>query len=161
MKQIGWLCVCGCVMIALIGCSKKQDAPKEVKACDVMPQQDVQAIFGGAAKVDVAGGTANKCCADVSGMKLCATISRGVAGLSARDKFNVYIAEMTGKYPGQPINPEGIANVGDSAAWVANVGELFVFKGNVLLSLTANPPDKANGEQMKKLAEKAVPRLPQ
>ena len=161
MKPIGWLGLCGCLLLSLSACSKKQEVPKEVKAGDVMPQQDVQAIFGGAANVDAAGGTAEKCCADVSGMKLCATISRGVAGLSARDKFNVYIAEMTGKYPGQPINPEGIAGLGDSAAWVANVGELFVFKGNVRLSLTANPPENAKIDQMKKLAEKVVPRLPQ
>ena len=161
MKRIGWLCVCGCLLLSLSACSKKQEAPKEVKACDVIPQQDVQAIFGSAAKVDTAGGTVNKCCADVSGMKLCASISRGVAGLSARDKFNVYIAEMTGKYPGQPINPEGVASLGDTAAWVANVGELFVFKGNVLLSLTASPPENAKLDQMKKLAEKALPRLPQ
>ncbi|GAK54541.1 hypothetical protein U14_05828 [Candidatus Moduliflexus flocculans] len=161
MKRIRWVCVCGCLLLSLSACSKKQEVPKEVKACDVIPQPDVQAVFGGAAKVDTTGGTANKCCADVPGMKLCATIARGIAGLSARDKYNVYVAELTGKYPGQQILPEGVADLGDTSGWLANVGELFVFKGNVLLSLTANPPEKATLAQMKALAEKAVPRLPQ
>ena len=161
MKQIGWVCLCGCLLLSFSACSKKQDAPKAVKACDVMPQQDVQAIFGAAAKVDAAGGTAEKCCADVKGMKLCASISRGIAGTSGRDKFQLHVVEMVGKYPGQPINPEEVAGIGDPAGWVANVGEFFTFKGNVLLRLTANPPDKATLDQMKKLAEKAVPRLPQ
>jgi len=160
MRRIGWLCLCGCLVFSCSACSKKQEPPKEVKACDVIPQPDVQAVFGGAAKVDTTGGTANKCCADVSGMKLCATIARGIAGASARDKFQIYVVEMVAKYPGQSISPEEVAGVGDSAAWVANVGELFVFKGNVRLSLTANPPEQATLPQMKALAEKAVPRLP-
>ncbi len=161
MKRIGWVCVCGCLLISLAGCSKKQDAPKTVKACDLLPQQEVQVIFSRVTKVDTAGGTAEKCCADVQGMTLCALISRGIAGLSPRDKFQLHLAEMTGKYPGQPINPESVDGIGDTAAWVANVGEFFVFEGNVLLRLTANPPENAKLEQMKKLAQKSLPRLPQ
>ena len=127
---------------------------------DLVTPQELQSVFGAAAKVNTAAATPEKCCADAQGASVCVWLSRGIAGTSTRDKSQLHVVEMVGKYPGQPILPVGVAGLGDTAGWVENVGELFVFKGNVLLRVTVNPPDRATFEQVKTLAEKAAPRLP-
>lgn len=160
MKRITWLIIGMSMFGCLTGCSKKQEPPKAAQACDLVTPQEFQAAFGAAAKVNTAAATPEKCCADAQGASVCVWLSRGIAGTSTRDKSQLHIVEMTGFYPGQPINPVGVAGLGDTASWVENVGELFVFKGNVLLRVTVNPPERATLAQVKALAEKAVPRLP-